>query len=181
MNDQLAPVYLNNAPISLLGDEARPPLSRIVLAGGQRPRDVEVQWLTSAKDTQGRPVAQEEIVDRTTDPTTPIYLRSIPKAKLRSVVAARPKGPALGPLQTSPSGPDSESFNHNAAPLSDRARLRDDSRKPHHSRFGREVQRAESEAAAEAEAEQRQEEQRGAQDELQDETEDLDHEFEDRE
>ena len=77
MKERLSKVYLDDYPITLMGDEATPPLSRIVRAGGKRPDDVDVVFLTSPSDGQGRPVEADEIIDRAAEPTRPIYLRTI--------------------------------------------------------------------------------------------------------
>lgn len=84
--ERLSRVYLDDYPVTLMGDEAQPPLSRIVRAGGKDPSDVEVVYLTSPADRHGRRVGPDEIIDRSAEPTRPIYLRSVP----------RPHGPPAG-------------------------------------------------------------------------------------
>lgn len=75
--ERLSKVYLDDYPITLMGDEATPPLSRIVRAGGKRPDDVDVVFLTSPSDRRGRPVDPDEVIDRAAEPTRPIYLRTV--------------------------------------------------------------------------------------------------------
>lgn len=79
MKERLSIVYLDNYPVTLMGDEAAPPLSRIVRAGGKRPERVDVELLKSPSDKEGRPVELTEIIDRAAEPTRPIYLRTIPR------------------------------------------------------------------------------------------------------
>lgn len=77
--EPLSRVYLDDYPITLMGDESTPPLSRIIRAGGKWPDRVDVVYLTSPADKRGRRVDAEEIIDRTAEPTRPIYLRTVPK------------------------------------------------------------------------------------------------------
>lgn len=79
--ENLSRVYLDDYPITLMGDEATPPLSRIIRAGGKKPDRVDVIYLTSPADRKGRAVDPETIIDRTAEPTRPIYLRTVPKEK----------------------------------------------------------------------------------------------------
>lgn len=73
----LATVYLDNAPIGLMGDP-KPRVSKIVAAGGKRPEDLQVLRALSATDLRGKPVQLEDIIDRTAEPARPIYLTSKP-------------------------------------------------------------------------------------------------------
>lgn len=77
MKNEFSPVYLDDVPITLMGNEARPRLSRIVQAGGKRPDDVVVRWLMSSSDPTGRVLDPQEIIDRTVEPTQAIYLWSV--------------------------------------------------------------------------------------------------------
>lgn len=86
MKEQLSKVYFDDKPVVLMGDESRPRLSRIVRAGGKRPDHVDVLVLNSPADMIGQRVAPNEIIDRTAEPTKPIYLRSVPKARDAIVV-----------------------------------------------------------------------------------------------
>ena len=79
MKDALSRIYFDDLPVKLLGDESRPPLDRIVRAGGKIPGQVDVLVLTSPQDQKGHVLAPGEIIDRTVEPTKPIYLRSVPK------------------------------------------------------------------------------------------------------
>jgi len=69
----LATVYLDNEPVGLMGDP-RPLVSKIVVAGGKRPEAVQVLRTRSPDDAGGRPLALDETIDRTAEPTIPIYL-----------------------------------------------------------------------------------------------------------
>lgn len=73
----LATVYLDNASVGLMGDP-RPLVSKIVVAGGKQPGSVQVLRSRSATDQKGKPVRMDEVIDRTAEPTQPIYLRSRP-------------------------------------------------------------------------------------------------------
>lgn len=77
--EPLSRVYLDDYPITLMGDESTPPLSRIIRAGGKRPDKVDVVYLTSPADEKGYPVGAEDIIDRTAEPARPIYLRTVPR------------------------------------------------------------------------------------------------------
>ena len=94
--ENLSRVYLDDYPITLMGDEATPPLSRIIRAGGKKPDRVDVIYLTSPADRKGRAVDPETIIDRTAEPTRPIYLRTLPKAK-PVLTADRPETALSGP------------------------------------------------------------------------------------
>ena len=72
----LAPVYLDNKPITL--KDARPKVSAILSASG-KPETTDVKWLQFQPNSQGKALRGEEVLDRTTDPTKPIYLTSTPK------------------------------------------------------------------------------------------------------
>ncbi len=71
--ENLAPLYLDNQPVTL--KDAKPKLAAILSALG-KPATTEVKWLRSKSDTQGKSLRAEEVVDRTTEPSTPIYLTS---------------------------------------------------------------------------------------------------------
>jgi hypothetical protein len=73
MTDNLAPVYLDNKPINL--KDPKPKVSAVLSAGG-KPETTDVKWLQFQPNTQGKSLRSEEVLDRTTDPTKPIYLTS---------------------------------------------------------------------------------------------------------
>lgn len=72
----LAPVYLDRQLVGLMGDP-RPLVSKIVVAGGKRPESVRVLVGRGPDDERGRPVALDTVIDRTADPTIPIYLTCV--------------------------------------------------------------------------------------------------------
>ena len=74
----LAPVYLDNKPISL--KDPKPKVSAILSASG-KPETTDVKWLQFQPNTQGKPLRNEEVLDRTTDPSKPIYLTSTAKGQ----------------------------------------------------------------------------------------------------
>ena len=73
MPANLAPVYLDDTRVQLQGDP-RPPVSKIVQAGGKG-RDVKVVRLASLEDDRGSPVGLDEVIDRTAR-AEPVYLRT---------------------------------------------------------------------------------------------------------
>jgi hypothetical protein len=133
--ERLSNVYLDDYPVTLMGDEAQPPLWRIGRAGGKDPGRVDVVYLTSPRDRIGRVVQPSEIVDRTAEPARPIYLRSVPKVDTKAIetvfapgtlAPADPAGlgatsPTAGPGATSPTaGPgDGPAMDPAAGPGSD--------------------------------------------------------------
>lgn len=72
--DKLAKVYLDNEPVELV--DPKPKVTAILLAS-DKPKDTSIQWLRSRSDPKGKTLLPEEVVDRTTEPTTPIYLTSV--------------------------------------------------------------------------------------------------------
>jgi len=75
----LATVYLDDADVGLMGDP-RPTVSKIVAAGGKHPGTVQVVRTQSSSDQKGRALRMDDVIDRTVEPTRPIYLRSRPNA-----------------------------------------------------------------------------------------------------
>ena len=73
----LATIFLDNAAVGPMEDP-RPRVAKIVAATGQRPETVLVWRMTSSDDLKRRPVRMEDVIDRTEQPTTPIYLTSTP-------------------------------------------------------------------------------------------------------
>ena len=159
MKDALSRIYFDDIPVKLLGDEARPPLDRIVRAGGKVPADVDVIVLTKPKDRTGQRLPDGEIIDRTVEPGKPIYLRSVKKRTL-DPAGDQPLNidPVIAQLGLAPRLAPDDPF---AAAL-------------------RQSKQADRQAIAEAEAEERKEEDREQDDNLQDEQEDLRQSDEDR-
>src|SRR5687767_13362791 len=85
----LATVYLDNERIGLMGDPT-PRVSKIVAAGGKRPDSVQVLRGQSATDQRGKPISLDDVIDRTAEPTRPIYLTSKPNGKPTPPSAALP-------------------------------------------------------------------------------------------
>jgi len=81
-NEKIAKVYLDNQPISLL--DPRPMVSSILFSCG-KPESSTVQLLESRTDVKGKALRPEEVVDRTADPTKPIYLTSSAATKFGRV------------------------------------------------------------------------------------------------
>lgn len=88
----LAPVYLDNKPVSL--KDPKPKVSAILSALG-RPETTDVKWLQFQPNTPGKTMRSEEVLDRTTDPTKPIYLTSA-KPQWAAGAGAKPTGPEAG-------------------------------------------------------------------------------------
>lgn len=174
MKDEFSPIYFDGQPIKLLGDEARPPLSRIVRAGGHMPGRVDVQVLSSPKDLSGHLLPPGEVIDRTVEPSKPIYLRSVPRAE--APAKATPKGdPVINQLGTEPRYLTEVKATEPAGagvaarvgpPIADAEAMA--------------VADAEATAVAEAAAEERQEEDREQEGQAQDDAEDEDDAREDR-
>ena len=101
-----------------MGDEATPPLSRIIRAGGKHPARVDGLYLTSPADKVGRAVAPEEVIDRTAAPTRPIYLRTVPKTP--QVVPRVAKPIRTADPEHALSGPDLPSGLTSRAPMPNR-------------------------------------------------------------
>lgn len=199
MKERLSRVFLDGYPITLMGDEAVPPLSRIVRAGGKHPDRVDVLYLTSPSDLQGRAVAPDELIDRTVEPTRPIYLRTAPR-DVRPIHTVHPE-PDVLPASSDPLFLKPKGLMSNVDPVI--AQLGRDppppavpARPPHEEgvfrspsstgaaavneastgspeRAGPSATGMESLADAEAAAEQRQEDERNQEDALQDEQEEL--------
>ncbi len=74
--DNLAPVYLDNKPVSL--QDPKPKVSAILSAGGKTGA-TDVKWLQFQPGTQGKSMRPEEVLDRTSEPSKPIYLTSAVK------------------------------------------------------------------------------------------------------
>jgi type IV secretory pathway VirB10-like protein len=194
--EPLSRVYLDDYPITLMGDEATPPLSRIIRAGGKRPDRVDVVYLTSPSDRSGRVVDPETIIDRTAEPTRPIYLRTVPRAiPIRTADRASDLSPP-----DAPSGPTSRAPMPNVDPVIAQlgGRPPGEAEPPHEeavfrsptqlaadaaaalsrqrgaalAKAARIVRAKADQATAEGEAEDRQEDERNQEDTLQDERED---------
>lgn len=184
MKDALSRIYFDDLPVKLLGDESRPPLDRIVRAGGKVPGHVDVLVLESPQDKKGHVLAPGEIIDRTVEPAKPIYLRSVPKPHPLEPLAA-PVDPVVltsrAPPTTPAAGADPGSPVAPMAPLDDVdpviSQLGVD---PAERLAALRLRRAEDQAAAEAEAEERKEEDREQESALQDEDDDLRDSLEDK-
>lgn len=179
MKDALSRIYFDDLPVKLLGDESRPPLDRIVRAGGKVPGHVDVIVLSSPKAKTGPVLAPGEIIDRTVEPAKPIYLRSVPRPEPKAGPVGVADAP-VNPIFLTSRSPASASVApakpmaplDNADPVisqlgvdpKDRAARRHEATR---------LRRAEEQAAAEAEAAQRQEEEREQESALQDEDDDL--------
>jgi hypothetical protein len=79
----LAPVYLDNEPVSLMGDP-RPQVSKVIAATGKHPEKFDVMLLHSENDTEGKRLGLDEVIDRTEEPTKAIYLTCVEKDQLEA-------------------------------------------------------------------------------------------------
>lgn len=79
-------VFLDNVPVGPLADSA-PRVATIVAAAGRRSDGVQVLQVRFPGDVAGRPVAMEDTIDRTAQPTTPIHL----------TIVSRPPAPSAAP------------------------------------------------------------------------------------
>ncbi|MES2154712.1 MAG: hypothetical protein V4510_06205 [bacterium] len=171
MKTEFSVVYLNDVPVTLTGDQARPRLSRVVRDGGGQPDDVEVRWLTKASDPTGPLLHPEAVIDRTANPTQPIYLWSVARRALHDAETAATPGTRQQEATTSQPDPAIEQLGLVPPALQTPDPIADD---PITVRLFRGERAAEAQALAEAEAEQRQEEQREGEGIQQDEQEALD-------
>jgi hypothetical protein len=174
MKRRLSKVYLDDSPVALPLDEAAPPLSRIVQAGGQRPDAIDVVLLASPSDKKGRLVEFDEVIDRAAEPTRPIYLRTVPH-DVKPIYAVGPARPNQDPV-IAQLGADPLRAPHEPAVFRAPSQFPKPPPGPGATGAGKKNQRlaarrAEAQARAEAEAEQRQEEERNHEDALQDEVE----------
>lgn len=96
-NDNLAPVFLDNKPIDL--QDPKPKLSAIITASGKS-NVTNVKWLQFQPASQGKPLRPEEVLDRTSNPTMPIYLTS----GARTQPAGAPGAPAKAPATPARAG-----------------------------------------------------------------------------
>jgi hypothetical protein len=78
----LATVFLDDAQVGLMGDPM-PRVAKIVAATGREPQAVQVLRMKGPDDKQGTPMSLDDEIDRTAEPTVPIYLVS--KARVRPV------------------------------------------------------------------------------------------------
>lgn len=191
MKERLSRVFLDGYPITLMGDEAVPPLSRIVRAGGKHPDRVDVLYLTSPSDLKGRPVGPDELIDRTIEPTRPIYLRTATR-DVRPIYTAHPEPAEVWSRSDSPSSTPKGPMPNIDPVIAQLGQAPKEARPPHEEAVfrapssaastdlqaggptGKGASRAigfEALADAEAEAEQRQEDERNQEDALQDEQE----------
>jgi hypothetical protein len=97
MAANLAPVYLDDARVTLQGDP-RPQVSKILQAGGKATGDgTLVVRLREAAGADGQPLALDEVIDRE-EAVTPVYLRVVKTAH------AGPVHPTTTPTRTNAPG-----------------------------------------------------------------------------
>lgn len=89
-NEPLAPIFLDNKPVTL--KDPKPRVSTVLSAGG-RAGATEVKRLQTQAGSQGTFLAADAMLDRTSEPTKPIYLSSLPRGQ-----EAPAKGAAAGGL-----------------------------------------------------------------------------------
>ena len=80
MASPLAPVYLDDARVTLQGDP-RPQVAKILQAGGRAATDgLQVVRLREAAGADGHPVGLADVIDRE-KAITPVYLRILSSEK----------------------------------------------------------------------------------------------------
>jgi hypothetical protein len=178
MKDALSRIYFDDLPVKLLGDESRPPLERIVRAGGKVPSQVDVLVLASPKDKKGHVLAPGEIIDRTVEPAKPIYLRSVLKAPPLGVAETPVDPVVLTAGQPAPEVAPVVPLASNVDPVISQLGV-DPAEHLAARKAAAQVRRLDDQAKAEAE--ERQEEDREQESALQDEDDDLRQEQEDKE
>jgi hypothetical protein len=92
MTDGLSPVFLDNHRVALHGNP-RPPVSRILAAGGARDGQ-PVMWVRAPDEPLGRPVHADEVIDRTVK-AEPVYLVSMNELPPGLASNLAPKGIAI--------------------------------------------------------------------------------------
>lgn len=97
MAANLAPVFLDDARVSLQGDP-RPNVKKIVIAVGKNPDECVVYQLRSQTDMQGREMNLDEVIDRTLQVDAPVYLR----CETGSEPGTRPPRARKSPQSTPP-------------------------------------------------------------------------------
>lgn len=91
MAANLAPVYLDDARVTLQGDP-RPQVSKILQAGGKPSADgVLVVRLREASGADGQPLALHDVIDRE-EAVTPVYLRVVQTDQTGPVHPTPPRG-----------------------------------------------------------------------------------------
>ncbi|MES2154146.1 MAG: hypothetical protein V4510_03335 [bacterium] len=76
MAANLAPVYVNDARITLQGDP-KPNVWKIIEVLGKQPNDCEVVRLQGQMDVQGKTLSPNDVIDRTSGADSPVYLKCI--------------------------------------------------------------------------------------------------------
>ncbi|MFA5945005.1 MAG: hypothetical protein WC876_11140 [Candidatus Thermoplasmatota archaeon] len=74
MAANLAPIFVNNERVTLQG-EPRPAVAKIVAASGKSAEKVQVVRLKRQTDSNGRPMQLDDVIDRTQQADSPVYLK----------------------------------------------------------------------------------------------------------
>lgn len=111
MAANLAPVFLDDARVSLQGDP-RPNVKKIVIAVGKSPDDCTVYQLSSQGDTAGRQLGMDEVIDRTLQVDAPVYLR----CETQSEPGTRPSRSRKPGSSSTPASSSTESSSAPPAP-----------------------------------------------------------------
>lgn len=69
----LSSVYLGRERVTLLGDP-RPAVSKILAASGTDPEGLQVRRVQAPEDEEGQVLPLDKVIDRTAQPTVPVYL-----------------------------------------------------------------------------------------------------------
>jgi hypothetical protein len=112
MAANLASVYVNNDRVTLQGDP-RPNVAKIVTTLGKKPENVRVVRLERQSDGDGFPLASTEVIDRSANAQTPIYLKCFEEGDGNSPGATGYGG--TGSSVTSTSGKTFQEWNPNEA------------------------------------------------------------------
>lgn len=99
-NEPLAPIFLDNKPINL--KDPKPMLATVLSAGG-RPGATQVKRLQAATGDQGTLLDANTTLDRTSEPTKPIFLSSLARGVAAPVqTTAPPAKAATTPAKAAP-------------------------------------------------------------------------------
>lgn len=91
--ETLAPIYLDNKAIAL--KDPKPMVSAVLAASG-REGVTQVRWLQAQSSTQGTLLRPDHTLDRTSEPTKPIYLTSVSTMAVKAPTPTAPTPPWQG-------------------------------------------------------------------------------------
>lgn len=79
---ELSPIFVNNDRVRLQG-EAKPQVKQVVSTAGHDPNKTRVFRLKDQNDQEGTRMTIEEFIDRTEEPSNPVWLKCLEMARER--------------------------------------------------------------------------------------------------